>query len=161
MNLKEKIQSDFKEAFKAREEIKVSVLKMLNAAIANAEIEKRTKLFKSDESGAETKSRLDDGEMIQVLSREAKKRKEAVEAYEKNGRTESAEKEKEELKILSSYLPEQLSEDDIRAMAKKAIEQAGALGVKDFGKVMGVLSKETKGRADGAVTSRIVKELLG
>lgn len=161
MNLKEKIQGDFKEAFKAREEIKVSVLKMLNAAIANAEIEKRTKLSKVGESDIETKSRLNDDEIIQVLSREAKKRKEAVEAYEKSGRTESAEKEKEELKILSSYLPEQLSEDEIRAMAKKAIEQAGALGAKDFGKVMGVLSKETKGRADGAVISRIVKELLG
>lgn len=153
MTLKEKIQTDFKETFKEKNEIKLSVLKMLRAEIGNAEIAKRAKMGKE--------SLLDDEEITGVVSREIKKRRDAIEMYEKGGRKELAEKEKKESEILFVYLPEQLSEDEIRAMAKKAIEQAAAGGAKDFGRVMGILSKETKGRVDGSLVSKIVKELLG
>lgn len=147
MNLREKIQKEFIEAFKAKEETKSSVFKMLQAAIKNAEIEK--------------KGELDDEQIIQVISKEAKKRKDAIEAFEKGGRTEMAKKEKAELKILSAYLPEQMPEEEIRQLAEEAVKESGASGAGELGKVMSILMPKTKGKADGALVSKIVKELLG
>ncbi len=144
--LKEKIQKDFIVAFKAREETISSVLKMLQAAVKNAEIEK--------------KGQLDDEQIIQVIFSEAKKRKDAIEAYEKGGRLELAEKEKKELEVLSAYLPEQMTEDEIRRLAEEAVKQSGASGPREIGKVMAILTPKTKGRADGALASKVVKELL-
>ncbi len=146
MSLKEKIQKDFIEAFKAREEIKSSVLKMLQAAIKNAEIEK--------------KGELDDGQIIQAISKESKKRKDAMAAFEKGGRNEMAEKEKKEFDILSAYLPEQMPEDDVRRLAEKAVKESGASGMREFGKVMSILMPQIKGRADGLLVGGIVKQLL-
>ncbi|MBU2109433.1 GatB/YqeY domain-containing protein [Patescibacteria group bacterium] len=100
MMLKEKILNDFKGAFKGKDKIRLSVLKMLQAEIHNAEIAKRTKL------GEE--SPLSDDEILQVISREIKKRKKAIELYERGGRKDLADKEKAEIEILSAYLPEQL-----------------------------------------------------
>jgi hypothetical protein len=153
MTLKEKIQDDFKEAFRAKEEIRLSTLKLLQAEIHNAEIAKRTKL------GEE--SSLIDEEILGVIFREIKKRKDAIEMYEKGNRAELVEKEKKELEILSAYLPEQMPEDKIRALAKKSIEQSGATSQKEIGKVMAILMPQVKGRADGALISKIVKEFLG
>lgn len=146
MKLKEKIQGEFVEAFKARDEMRSSVLKMLQAGIKNAEIEKR--------------GELDDEEIIGVISKEAKKRKDAMEAFEKGGRTEMAENEKKEFEILSAYLPEQMSEGEIKKLVEGAIGQSGASDPKDIGKVMAILSPQTKGRADGALVSKIVRESL-
>ena len=161
MSLKEKIQSDIKEAMKARENEKVGVLRMLQSEIKNAEIAKRTKLSKSNGADdIEQKSQLSDEEIIEVISRETKKRKDAIELYEKGGRKELAEKEKKEAEILSAYMPEQMSEEEIRSLAKKTIDRLNASGQQDMGKVMGALKLETKGKADGAAVSRIVKELL-
>lgn len=153
MNLKEKIQKEFKEAFKAGDEIKISVLKLLQSEIHNAEIAKRTKLGKE--------SPLADEEIIDVVSREIKKRKDAIELYEKGGRPELAEKEKKEAKVLSAYLPEQISEQEIRELVRKAIEQTGAVSGKEMGKVMAVLMPQIKGRANNSLVSNIVKEMLG
>lgn len=147
MNLKEKIQNDFKEAFKGKDAVKLSALKMLRAEIHNAEISKRKE--------------LDEEEVIDVILREIKKRRDSVVMYEKGGRDELAENEKKEIEILLAYLPAQLSEDEIRELVKKAIEKTGASGAKEMGKVMAVLSSQTKGRADGVLVSRIVKEILG
>lgn len=152
MDLKDKIQEDFKQAFKGKEEIRLSVLKMLQAEIHNAEIAKRTKLKKE--------SSLDESEIIDVISREIKKRKDAVELYEKGKRQELADKEKKEIETLMTYLPEQLSEEEIRNLVKKAIEQTGAKEIKEMGKVMAVLNPQIKGKADGALVSNIVKECL-
>ncbi len=158
MSLREKIQIDFKEAFKGKEGIRLSVLKILQAEIHNAEIAKRTKLGKE--------SPLNDEEILQVISREIKKRKDAVEMYGKGGRKELAEKEKKEAEILSAYLPEQMPEEEIRALVQKAVKQsglpaqAGATGQKEIGKVMAVLMPQVKGRADGSLVNKIVKELL-
>ncbi len=156
MNLKEKIQKDFTEAFKAKDSDRVLVLKMLQAGIKNAEIEKKTGLAKKGEPF----EGLSDNEVIQVISREAKKRRDAIELYEKGGRAGQAETEKKELEILSAYLPEQISEDEIKKLAKNAIEQSGASDLKDIGKVMAILVPQTKGRADGALVNKIVRELL-
>jgi uncharacterized protein YqeY len=147
MNLKQKIDDDFKEAFKNREEIKTGALKMLRAEMHNAEIAKQKE--------------LDDEGVIEVVLREIKKRKDAAVLYEQGKREELAEKEKAETKVLSAYLPEQISETEVRELVKKAIEQLGATSIKEMGKVMGVLAPQIKGKADNSMVSNIVKELLG
>jgi uncharacterized protein len=98
---------------------------------------------------------------MEVVVREVKKRREAVEEYAKAGREDLAGKERDEAAILTAYLPEQLGEDEITAIIKTAIEDTGALGLNDLGKVMGVVIPQTKGRADGKRVNEIVRELLG
>ena len=160
--LKDKIKADFKEAFKAKNQVKLSVLKMVSSEIGNAEINKRAKLIKSSQSeNVEVASALNDEEVLQVVSREVKKRKDSIEAFEKAGRLELAEKEKAELAALMAYMPEQLSEAAIRDLAKKAVEQSNAKGEKEIGKVMAVLAPQVKGKADGALVNKVVRELLG
>ncbi len=154
MSLKEKIQKDLTESVKGKEELRTSVLRMLAAAILNKEKEKRY------QSGEEKEAELNDEEITEVIASEAKKRKEAAEEYEKGGRNDLAEKEKKELEILQKYLPEQLSEGEIKGLAKEAIEKTGAKDPKDMGKVMSELMPQVKGKADGALVSKIVKELL-
>ncbi len=160
--LKDKIKADFKEAFKAKEQVKLSVLKMVNSEIGNAEINKRAKLMKDggNAESVETLSVLNDEEVLQVILREVKKRKDSIEAFDKAGRPELAEKEREELAVLASYMPEQLSESAIRELAKKAVDQSGAKGEKEIGKVMSILSPQVKGKADGALVNKIVREFL-
>jgi len=166
--LKDKIKADFKEAFKAKDQVKLSVLKMVNSEIGNAEINKRAKLIKEGKTeNVEVLSALNDEEVLQVVSREVKKRKDSIEAFEKAGRMELAEKEKAELAVLMAYMPEQLPEEKIRELAKKAVEQSGAKGEKEtcpperrIGKVMAVLAPQVKGKADGALVNKIVRELL-
>jgi len=160
--LKDKIKADFKEAFKVKNQVKLSVLKMVSSEIGNAEINKRAKLIKSSQSeNVEVASALNDEEVLQVVSREVKKRKDSIEAFEKAGRLEWAEKEKAELAALMAYMPEQLSEAAIRDLAKKAVEQSNAKGEKEIGKVMAVLAPQVKGKADGALVNKVVRELLG
>lgn len=154
MNLKEKIQQDLGVAVKDRKEFELLVLRQLSAAVLNKEKEKR---YKTKE---EKDVQLADEEIIEVISSETKKRREAIEGFEKGGRQESAEKEKKELEILQKYLPEQLSEEEIKKLAKEAVDKVGAKEIKDMGKVMVELSPKIKGKADGGVVSKIVKELL-
>ena len=96
-----------------------------------------------------------------MVSREIKKRKDAIELYERGGRPELAEKEGAEMKILTTYLPEQISEEQVLDLVKKAIEQVGATNIREMGKVMAVLMPQIKGRADNSLVSNIVKEMLG
>src|SRR3989338_2623722 len=173
--LKDKIKADFKEAFKAKEQVKLSVLKMVNSEIGNAEINKRAKLIKglpAGEAGGKTEnvealSILNDEEVLQVVGREVKKRKDSIEAFEKAGRLELAEKEKAEMAALMAYMPTPLPEEKIRELAKKAVEQSGAKGEKEtcpperrIGKVMAILAPQVKGKSDGALVNKIVRELL-
>jgi len=146
MSLKEKLKQDFMEAFKAKEIVKTSVFKMLQSEIKNTEISK----------GRE----LDDETILRIIGKEAKKRKDAFEIYEKQGRAELAEIEKAELEILSGYLPELMKESEIRALAKEAIKESNATAPRDIGKVMEILAPKTKSKADGALVNAIVKELL-
>ena len=159
--LRDKIKADFKEAFKAREEVRLSVLKMVQSEIGNAEINKRAKLIKSGQAdNIESLSALNDEEVLQVISREIKKRKDSVEMYEKAGRAELAEREMAEMAVLSAYMPEQLTEEKIRELAKDAVTKSGAKGEKEIGKVMAILMPQVKGKSDGALVNKIVRELL-
>lgn len=152
MDIQEKISNDFKEAMKAGNSAKVDTLRMVFAAFKNKEIEKRGK----GQEGV-----LSDDEVVDVLMKEAKKRKEALDIYTQNNRPELAEKEKKELEIISQYLPEQLSEDEIGKIVEAAISKTEASTVKDMGKVMGEVMKEAKGKADSKLISDIIKKKLG
>lgn len=149
MILKEKISTDLKEAMKSGDTLRRDTLRMLESMIKNAEIEKLKK-----EEG------LADAEVIEVLSRAVKQRRDSVEQYEKGNRPELAEKEKKEIEIISVYLPEQLGEDKIREIIKEVITVTGASSKADMGKVMGQAMGKLKGQADGSVVKRIVEEEL-
>jgi uncharacterized protein YqeY len=149
MGLKEKLQSDLTDAIRSRAEVKSGTIRMLLAAITNEEV-----------SGKSARV-LNDAEIITVLSREAKKRREAVEAYVAAKRTDLAEKEKAEGDVIAQYLPAQLSEDEIKKMIADAIAETGAAGPAGMGLVMKVLSPKIAGKADGGVVSGLVKAALG
>ncbi len=158
--LKTKIQKEAQEALKSGDEAKRLVLNMLLTAVTNKEIEKRTKLSKGGETDLEAKSKLSDEEFLSVISTEAKKRKEAIDAYDKAGRADLADKERIELKVLENYLPKQISEEEIRNEVKSIISQTGATGAGDIGKVMSALMPKVKGKADGSLVNKIVREEL-
>ena len=149
MGLKEKLQGDLTEAIRGRAEVKSGTIRMLLAAITTEEV-----------SGKEARV-LTDAEIITVLSREAKKRREAVEAYIAAKRTDLADKEKAEGEVIAEYLPAQLSEDEIKKMIADAIAETGAVGPSGMGSVMKVLSPKIAGKADGGVVSGLVKAALG
>ncbi len=144
--LKEKLQQEMKDALKSGNSQKRTLLGMVLSAVKNKEIEKR--------------SELGDDDVIAVIASEIKKRKDAVEQYEKGGRPELAEGERKEAEMLIAYMPEQMSEDEIRAEIKKVISEMGAKDMKEMGKVIGMVMAKVKGKADGQLVSRIVKEEL-
>lgn len=150
--LRQEIQKNLNTALKERKEIEVSVLRMFINAILNKEKEKTYK--------QEKETSLNDEEIIDILSSEIKKRNDSVSAFEKGNRMDLAEKEKTEIEILKKYLPEQISEDEIKRLVKIAVEKTGAKEIKDMGKVMAELMPQTKGKADSGLVSKIVKELL-
>ncbi len=151
MSIQDKIISDIKEAMKAKDQDKLRVLRSLKAKLMEKEI--------SERKGGEAK--LTDEQAVEVLMKAAKQRKESIDQFEDGGREDLAENEKKELKIIEAYLPEMMSEDEVRDVVKQKIEQLGASGMQDMGKVMGPLMGQLKGKADGSMVSRIVKEELG
>lgn len=160
MSLKEKINQDFKDAFKAKENLKVSVLRMLNSNIKNKEMDKRSKLVKAgtnDEIILAKASQLLDEEVLEVIGTEAKRRKDSIEQYKTGGRPELAVQEERELVILAAYLPEQMGEDEIRKIVIESIKESGAASVAEIGKVMKVLMPRVKGKADGNLVNKIVR----
>ncbi len=164
MTLKEKVQQDLNKAIKQKEELASVVLRMLNAAVLNKEKEKRYKLSQEKpdlkEEELVKESRLGEEELVNVIAAEIKKRREAAADYEKGNRKELAEKEKKEIEILQQYLPEQMPEEELKKLAQQAIDKVGAKEPKDMGKVMSELMDQVKGKADGGLVSKIVKELL-
>ena len=148
MGLKEKLQSDLTDAIRAKDAVKSGTIRMLLAAITNEEV-----------AGKAAKV-LSDAEVITVLSREAKKRREAVEAYTNAKRDDLANKEKDEAAIITLYLPEQLSEADIKQLISEAIAQTNAAGPAGMGLVMKVLQPKIAGKADGGLVSGLVKAAL-
>jgi len=161
MSLKEQIQVDVKEALKAHDSNKRVVLGSLLSAMKNRELEKRSKLSKAGTTGdLAAGSQLTDEEALEVVGSEIKKRKESIETYAKGGRPELAASEKSELNLLMQYLPEQLSEDEVRTYVKSAISEVNPQGIKDMGKVIGAVMPHVKGKTDGQTVSRIVKEEL-
>ncbi len=144
--LKEKLQQEMKGALKSGDSKKRTLLGMILSSIKNKEIEKRTELTDED--------------VITVISSEIKKRKDAVEQFEKGGRPELAEGERKEAEMLMTYMPEQMSEDEIRAEVKKTIEETEAKDIKEMGKLIGAVMAKIKGKADGQMVSRMAKEEL-
>src|SRR5690606_31601254 len=149
--LKDRLRNDLTAAMKARGEVRASTLRMLLTSVSNAEV-----------AGKE-KRELADGDIIGLLSTEAKNRREAATAFEDAGRADSAAKERAELEEITDYLPAQLSEAEIAEVVSAAIEKVGAAGegMKAMGKVMGVVQPQVKGRADGAVVAAEVRRQLG
>lgn len=150
MSLKDTIRTDLTTAIKARDEVRSSTLRMVLAALTNAEV-----------AGKEAKV-LTDEEVITVLSSEAKKRREAAVAFAEGGREASAAKELAEAAVLAEYLPEQLSETEIVDLVTATIAELGVAGegMKAMGRVMGALQPKTKGRADGGFVSAEVRRQL-
>ncbi|MEE9213946.1 MAG: GatB/YqeY domain-containing protein [Thermodesulfobacteriota bacterium] len=146
MSLKEQIPNDIKNALRNKSTVELSVLRMLQSAIHNKEID--------------NKEELSDEQVIEVVSSEVKKRRDAASEFEKVNRPDAAQKEKEEIEILLKYMPEQLSEDQIREEVAKAIEESMADGLKDLGKVMKVIMPRMKGKADGKLVHSMVRDLL-
>lgn len=146
MSLIDRLQQDMKLALKSKDELTLSTVRLLLSSVSYAQIEKG--------------GQLTDDEVLQVLSREAKKRKESIEAAERAGRTDVAEREKAELQIINKYLPEQLSEAEVEALAREIAAEVGAIDIKDRGKVMGPLMQRIRGRADGKLASQVVERIL-
>ena len=149
MSLKETIRTDLTAAMKARDEVRSSTLRMVLTAITNAEV-----------AGKQARE-LSDDEIIGVLSSEAKKRREAATAFADGGRAEQAAKETAEAAVIAEYLPAQLTPAEISDLVTKAIAQTGAADVKAMGKVMGVVTPQVKGRADGGAVAAEVRRQLG
>ncbi|MGN6574587.1 MAG: GatB/YqeY domain-containing protein [Nocardioides sp.] len=149
-DLKERLRTDLTAAIKGRDELRASTLRMVLTAITNAEV-----------AGKQSRE-LSDDDVVGVLSSEAKKRREAAEAFDAAGRTESAAKERAEAEVLADYLPTPLTEEEIRDLVTSAIASLGVAdeGMKAMGKVMGTLQSQIKGRADGGAVSAEVRRQL-
>ncbi|MDP1852367.1 MAG: GatB/YqeY domain-containing protein [Candidatus Planktophila sp.] len=148
MSIKESLRSNLTEAIRSRDEITSSTIRMVLTAITNEEV-----------AGKEARV-LSDDEIITVLSREAKKRREASEAFENAGRADKAALERAEGEVIAKYLPAQLNVDDIKKLIADAITSTGAAGPADMGKVMGAVKPLIAGKADGSIVSTLVKEAL-
>jgi uncharacterized protein YqeY len=148
MGLKETLQSDLTEAIRSRDEMSSGTIRMVLTAITNEEV-----------SGKSARV-LTDAEIITVLSREAKKRREAAEAFADAGRADRATAELEEGKVIAKYLPEQLSEDDLKKLITDAIAETGASGPSGMGQVMKLIQPKIAGKADGGLVSTLVKAAL-
>lgn len=144
--LLDRLHSDLKDAQLARDEVKVSTLRLLLSEVKNGEISKG--------------GPLPDNDVISIIQREVKKRKEAAAGFRSGGREESAVKEELEAKVLESYLPAQLSNEELTKLVEETINGMGVSSLADMGKVMGVVMSKTKGRTDGGIVSSLVKERL-
>ena len=147
MTVQEKIQTQMTDAMRSKDQLRLSVLRMMKSAIKNKEIEKMKP--------------LDDGDALSVLNTLVKQRKDSVDQFRKGGREELAQKEESEIKIIEEYLPAAASEDDIRKAIEEAVQEIGASSIKDMGKVMKAALVRLAGKsADGSRVSQMVKEKL-
>lgn len=148
MTLKEKLQNDLNNAMKSKDEVKTSVLRMLKAAVVKFEV-----------SGAK-KHEATDEEVTQIIGKEVKQRKESIEAFKKGNREDLAVREEVEMKMLQVYMPEQMSEEELKKVVAEVIAQTGMSIKADFGKVMGAVMAKVKGKAEGAAVSKVVAQML-
>jgi hypothetical protein len=146
MGLNEKLGEDLRAAMKGGDRVRVDVLRLLMTRLKEAAVAKREDLT--------------DQEVVKVISTESKRRKEAVDLFEKGGRGDLADREKAEIGILEGYLPPQLTEAEIRTIAEAAIEEVGAVDPRDMGNVMKAMMPKVAGRAEGSLVSKTVRELL-
>jgi uncharacterized protein YqeY len=153
MAIREQIVADLTAAMKAKDTQRLGVVRMLKSRIMEAEVEQRGR------RGPDYI--LDDQECLAVIASYAKQRRDSIEAYRSGGKEDLAAKEEAELAIIQQYLPAQMSEEEVRRVVAGAIAESGAASAKDMGAVMKIVMPRLKGGADGAVVSRIVRELLG
>lgn len=146
MSLRDRLTSDMKEAMKAKDELKLSTIRLLRSAVKNKEID--------------SKRELDDQGVVEVVASLVKQRRESIRMFGEAGRQDLVAKEEQELAVLQSFLPPQLSREELIELVVQAIEECGAQGVKDMGKVMKILSPMVAGRADGKAVSDLVREKL-
>ena len=144
--LKQRIQDDVKAAMRAKDKARLSTLRLITAAIKQREVDERIE--------------LDDAQILAILDKMVKQRRDSISQYEKAGRHELAEQENSEIIVIQEYLPASLSEDEVLAMIEQAIQATGATGMQDMGKLMGQLKPQMQGRADMAAVSRLVKQKL-
>ncbi len=144
--LKQKLTDDLKQAMRDRDKVKLSVIRLVMAAIKNAEIARQTT--------------LDDADILGIIAKEARQRRESVEAFRQGNRQDLVVQEEAELTLLQGYLPQQISREEIMAEARRVIEEVGAQGAGDKGKVMPKLISQLKGKADGREINAVVTELL-
>jgi uncharacterized protein YqeY len=145
--LKQKLADDLKQAMRDGDKVKRSAIRLAMAAIKNTEIARQTT--------------LEDGDILGVIAKEIRQRKESIEAFKQGGRQELAAQEEAEMAVLEQYMPKQMSRDEITAEARRVIEEVGAEGIRDKGKVMPQLIAKLKGKADGREINEVVTELLG
>lgn len=148
--LKQQLRDELKQSMLAKDEMQTSVLRMIISAIGYAEIQKGGAGYEAT-----------DEDVLSVIQKEAKQHRDSIEQFKNANRPELVAKEEKELEILQKYLPQQMSEDDVRKLVVEAIKQTGATTPADMGKVMGALMSQTKGKADGGMVSKIVREALG
>jgi len=147
--LKKKLQEELKQSMLGRTELKTSVLRMLLSALNYYEIQKGGAGYEAT-----------DEDVLSVIQKEAKQRRDSIEEFKKANRMELVDKETKELEMLQAYLPQQISEDEIKSLVKDAVNQTGAKTIADMGKVMGILMPKVKGKADGGLVSKIVRDSL-
>ncbi len=169
MTIKDQLNADLREAMKAGDETRKTALRQLLAGIRQGELEKRTATAKLQaQAGALSeaqlaaldKTSLDEAEALAVIQREAKSRRESIADAEKAGRADLVAANEAELRIIEAYLPKQLSREEVAALARAAIAEAGATDLKQLGAVMKLLTPRTKGQADGRLVNEVVRELL-
>lgn len=141
------IENDLKEAMRQKDRVKLSVLRMVKAAIMNLKIEKK-------------KDKLDDTDVLRIIAKEIKQHKDSIDSFAKGGREDLVSKEKQELTILESYMPQQLSPEALLGIIRQSIKEIGASGQGDMGKVIKVVVEKTKGTAEGKIISQIVSQEL-
>lgn len=146
MGLSDQMMADLKDAMRNHQEIRLSTIRMARAAIINEQIEKRRP--------------LEEAEVLSVLVRQVKQRRESIEEFGKGNRPDLVAKEQAEMEVLLGYMPQQMTREEIEQRARATVQQVGATGPNDFGKVMSKLAPELKGRADGKVISEVVRGLL-
>ncbi|MFC7681499.1 GatB/YqeY domain-containing protein [Paenibacillus sp. GCM10028914] len=146
MNLSERLNEDMKQAMKSKDKFKLSNIRMVRSTIKNLEID--------------LKRSLDDSEVLDIIGREIKQRKDALQEFEKAGREDLAADAKAEIEFLGAYLPEQLSEEEIKVIVQQTIQETGASSKADMGKVMSALMPKVKGRADGKLVNQVVQQFL-
>lgn len=146
MSLSERLNEDMKQAMKSQDKFKLSVIRMVRSAIKNIEIDQR--------------KTLDDNEVLEILSREIKQRKDSLQEFGKAGRDDLTENLQAEIAILMEYLPQQLTEEEVKAIVQQTIQEVGASSKADMGKLMGALMPKVKGLADGKVVNQFVQQLL-
>ncbi|HEY6872161.1 MAG TPA: GatB/YqeY domain-containing protein [Geobacteraceae bacterium] len=147
MALRERLSEEMKEAMKARDDLRLSVIRMIRSAVKNRDIE--------------LKRELNDQEIVDVVSTLVKQRRESIRLFSEAGRQDLVEKEEKELAILLGFLPQQLSREEVAGLVARIIAECGAQGAKDMGRVMKALMPHVAGRADGKLVSDLVREQLG